>query len=213
MAAQRSRCNIHERMSVYTKRLKAFLSPLFYMTLENRCLETAYMLSGKKKSCVQSKQQHSALLGSGNVDVWEEGKRQGGKEVIRKGELCQGGKNCVKVSIQIGKGLRLVCATLSVASPFIVFHHGPNRRWPSVRFRKQHWPPWHASADSCNLNCPLESCTQAKWGKLKKNSAQWNMTGQFEEASFQLHAQNLYNCTPNHKISTKMIISAKSCQY
>lgn len=30
----------------------------------------------KKKICVQSKQQHSALLGSGNVDVWEEGKRQ-----------------------------------------------------------------------------------------------------------------------------------------
>lgn len=86
-------------MSMYTKRLRALVSPLLYMTLENRCLGTAYTLSEKKKICVQSKQQHSALLGSGNVDVWEEGKRQGGREIIRDGKVCQGGRNCVKVTI------------------------------------------------------------------------------------------------------------------
>lgn len=65
---------------MYTKHLKAFVSPLFYMTLENRCLETAYMLSEKKNLCAE---QTAALSTSG---LWECGCLGGGKEAKREGD-------------------------------------------------------------------------------------------------------------------------------
>lgn len=156
--------------------------------------------SAKKNKSVcraNSSNQHFWALG-----MWTFGRRERGKEGMR----LLGKGNCVREVKTVSRlqymrfchsnrcrteNIGLVCTTLSVASSFVVPHHGPNWRRPSVRFWKWLWPPRHASADSCSLNCPFESCIQAKWGKWGKNCGWWNMTGQFEAAFFQLHAQNL----------------------
>lgn len=175
MAAQRSRCNTHEGMSMYM----CVSEPLFLLCftwLSGTDVWGQLTRSAKKKNlCAE---QTTALSTSG---LWECGRLGGGKEarkekeIIMEGKLCQRGRNCVKVTIYEvlpfkwgTKDIGLVCTTLSVVSSFIVLHHSPNWRRPSVGFRKRCWPPQHTSADSCGLNCPLESCTQAKCGKWGK---------------------------------------------
>lgn len=168
-------------MSMYTKRLRALVSPLLYMTLENRCLGTAYTLSEKKKSVCRanSSTQHFWALG-----MWTFGRRERGKE---EGRLLGRGK-CVKEVKTVsrlqylrfchsnwwGTGYTgLVCTRWSVVSSFIVLFYGPN--W---RGQKWHWPSHHTSADSWNVLW--------KVGAMKKNCGWWIMTG-----FFLLHAQCL----------------------
>lgn len=65
----------------------ALVSPLLYTTPENRCLGTAYSLS--ENLCVQSKQQHSALLGLGEENGfwgWWEGREEGEESEAQKVE-------------------------------------------------------------------------------------------------------------------------------
>lgn len=204
---------------------KAYQSPCFSSALhdsrEQMFGDSLHAQQKKNKSVCRanSSNQHFWALG-----MWTFGRRERGKEGMR----LLGKGNCVREVKTVSRlqymrfchsnrcrteNIGLVCTTLSVASSFVVPHHGPNWRRPSVRFWKWLWPPRRVSADYCSLNCPLESCIQAKWGKWGKKTVDGEIWLVNLKQHFSSCMHRIFRTTPQiTKFVLKYMISEKSCQ-